>query len=185
MNIFEIKSTEFALLNYLAGFCEIDELPEAMQQRILPEGAEEESLDGINELLAEIETAKSYKLDYLARLYKNELALAEALKAEKASIDKRRAHAANKAERLKDLLRMLLTDNDGNVAKYESAAVKITTRKSEEVELKKNFDPCTLPADLQRVKIEADRMAIKAAIKEGWEPVEGVELVNKVNLIIK
>ena len=80
---------------------------------------------------------------------------------------------------------MLLTDNDGNVAKYESAAVKITTRKSEEVELKKNFDPSTLPADLQRVKIEADRMAIKAAIKEGWAPVEGVELVNKVNLIIK
>lgn len=185
MNIFELKSSEYIILNYLAGFASVEELPEDMQARILPEGAEEENLDAIYEILAELDSERGYKLDYLARIYKNSLALAEALKAEKMAIAKRQSAAETKAERLKALMAMLLTDNDGNVSKYESAAVKITTRKSENVDFEKGFDVETLPDQFMRIKREVNREALKKAIKAGEAVPEGVFLAQNTNLIIK
>ena len=184
MNIYEIKATENDLLNYLAGFAELDDLPEAMRLRIMPDG-ENEDIDAINAMLAELDAEKGRKVDYLGKIYKNAQALAEALKAEKMAIAKRQASAEGRAERLKALIGLILTDADGNVSKYESASVKITTRRSEVVDFAQGFDVETLPDCYCRIKREASREALKKAIKAGEAVPDGVYLKENINLTIK
>lgn len=184
MNIYEIKATESDLLNYLCGFAEIDDLPEEMRLRIMPDGKNED-IDAINEMLAELDAEKGRKVDYLGKLYKNAQALAEGLKAEKMAIAKRQASAEARAERLKALIGLILTDTDGNISKYESASVKVTTRRSEVVDFVKDFDIESLPDCFCRIKREVSREALKKALKAGEAVPDGVFLKENISLTIK
>jgi hypothetical protein len=60
--------------------------------------------------------------------------------------------------------------------RFELPSHCITSRRSEALQI--TCDPADLPEDCQRVKIEPDRTAIKAAIKAG-AAVPGCELVRR------
>ena len=66
--------------------------------------------------------------------------------------------------------------------KLKDARAAISWRKSEAVSCW--ADPQMLPPDFQRVKVEADLSAIKAALKDGQD-VPGAELQTKQNIQIK
>lgn len=111
--------------------------------------------------------------------YKNLLADAEALKAQKNAFAEREKAAKAKAESLRDFLSRYL-----NGKKFESAKVAMSFRKSEAVE----FDAkCigNVPEEFLKFKDpELDKVAVKKAIKAG-ETVPGCELVARQNLQIK
>lgn len=127
--------------------------------------------------LAALEMERTAKLENIALWYKNELAEANAIKAEKLALEKRRKAAESKAERI----RLFLADYLGG-EKFKTPRVAINWRASEVVDVQ---DWTLLPDDLLRYKApEADKAAIKKALQEGRE-IAGAELISKKNIIIK
>lgn len=131
------------------------------------------------EAIAALEMERDKKIENLGCWYKNLLAEAEALKAQKNAFAEREKAKKAKAESLKGFLGRYL-----NGKKFETAKVAMSFRKSEAVE----FDASYLydvPADFLKFKEpELDKTAVKKAIKAG-ESVPGCELVTRQNLQIK
>lgn len=128
--------------------------------------------------LENLELERNVKIENIALWIKNLKAEAEALKNEKMAFAKRQQIAENKAESLKNFLEFALQGE-----KFKTDKVELTYRKSETVEI----DPDeigSLPEEYKRVKVEADKTALKKAIK-GGESFKGVHLVEKNNLQIK
>lgn len=90
----------------------------------------------------------------------------------------------DRADALEDKLIQMLTRVQPDATTFELPAHKITSRRSEAVELEADLDPETLPADLRRVKYEADKTAIKAALQSG-AAVEGASLVERRSWTIR
>jgi len=125
----------------------------------------------------ELSLERDAKIESICLWIKNLKAEAEALKAEKDSFAARQKAAENKMESLKMYISSYL---DG--AKFESAKVKISYRKSESVEIE---DVYKLPEEyLKHKEPEADKTALKAALKTGAQ-IEGVQIVVKQNIQIK
>lgn len=131
------------------------------------------------EAIAALEMERDKKIENLGCWYKNLLAEAEALKAQKNAFAEREKAAKAKAESLKGFLGRYL-----NGKKFESAKVAMSFRKSEAVE----FDAKCIgdvPEEFLKFKDpELDKVAVKKAIKAG-ESVPGCELVARQNLQIK
>nr|DAT43150.1 MAG TPA: resistance protein [Caudoviricetes sp.] len=131
------------------------------------------------EAIAALEMERDKKIENLGCWYKNLLADAEALKAQKNAFAEREKAAKAKAESLKGFLGRYL-----NGKKFESAKVAMSFRKSEAVE----FDAKCIgdvPEEFLKFKDpELDKVAVKKAIKAG-ETVPGCELVARQNLQIK
>lgn len=131
------------------------------------------------EAIAALEMERDKKIDNLGCWYKNLLADAEALKAQKNAFAEREKAAKAKAESLKGFLGRYL-----NGKKFETAKVAMSFRKSEAVE----FDAKCIgdvPEEFLKFKDpELDKVAVKKAIKAG-ETVPGCELVARQNLQIK
>lgn len=131
------------------------------------------------EAIAALEMERDKKIENLGCWYKNLLADAEALKAQKNAFAEREKAAKAKAESLKGFLGRYL-----NGKKFETAKVAMSFRKSEAVE----FDAkciCDVPEEFLKFKDpELDKVAVKKAIKAG-ESVPGCELVARQNLQIK
>ena len=131
------------------------------------------------EAIAALEMERDKKIENLGCWYKNLLADAEALKAQKNAFAEREKAAKAKAESLKGFLGRYL-----NGKKFETAKVAMSFRKSEAVE----FDAKCIgdvPEEFLKFKDpELDKVAIKKAIKAG-ETVPGCELVARQNLQIK
>lgn len=131
------------------------------------------------EAIAALEMERDKKIENLGCWYKNLLADAEALKAQKNAFAEREKAAKAKAESLKGFLGRYL-----NGKKFETAKVAMSFRKSEAVE----FDAkCIgdIPEEFLKFKDpELDKVAVKKAIKAG-ETVPGCELVARQNLQIK
>lgn len=131
------------------------------------------------EAIAALEMERDKKNENLGCWYKNLLADAEALKAQKNAFAEREKAAKAKAESLKGFLGRYL-----NGKKFETAKVAMSFRKSEAVE----FDAKCIgdvPEEFLKFKDpELDKVAVKKAIKAG-EPVPGCELVARQNLQIK
>ena len=123
------------------------------------------------EAIAALEMERDKKIENLGCWYKNLLADAEALKAQKNAFAER--------ESLRGFLSRYL-----NGKKFESAKVAMSFRKSEAVE----FDAKCIgdvPEEFLKFKDpELDKVAVKKAIKAG-ETVPGCELVQRQNLQIK
>ena len=131
------------------------------------------------EAIAALEMERDKKIENLGCWYKNLLADAEALKAQKNAFAEREKAAKAKAESLKGFLGRYL-----NGKKFETAKVAMSFRKSEAVE----FDAKCIgdvPEEVLKFKDpELDKVAVKKAIKAG-ETVPGCELVARQNLQIK
>lgn len=131
------------------------------------------------EAIAALEMERDKKIENLGCWYKNLLADAEALKAQKNAFAEREKVAKAKAESLKGFLGRYL-----NGKKFETAKVAMSFRKSEAVE----FDAKCIgdvPEEFLKFKDpELDKVAVKKAIKAG-ETVPGCELVARQNLQIK
>lgn len=131
------------------------------------------------EAIAALEMERDKKIENLGCWYKNLLAEAEALKAQKNAFAEREKAKKAKAESLKGFLGRYL-----NGKKFETAKVAMSFRKSEAVEFDAN---CIgdVPEEFLKFKDpELDKVAVKKAIKAG-ETVPGCELVARQNLQIK
>lgn len=131
------------------------------------------------EAIAALEMERDTKLENVGCWYKQLLAEADAIKAEKQSLAEREKAKRNKADSLKAFLTTYLGGK-----KFETAKVSMTFRKSEAVE----FDAKCIgdvPEEFLKFKDpELDKVAVKKAIKAG-ERVPGCELVARQNLQIK
>ena len=131
------------------------------------------------EAIAALEMERDKKIENLGCWYKNLLADAEALKAQKNAFAEREKAAKAKAESLKGLLGRYL-----NGKKFETAKVAMSFRKSEAVE----FDAKCIgdvPEEFLKFKDpELDKVAVKKAIKAD-KTVPGCELIARQNLQIK
>lgn len=143
----------------------------------LPVGPDD-ALDWIEEALSRIEDERDTKALNIACLIKNFRAEAEALKAEKMRLQRRQQAAEKTVERLRLYLEQFIPAG----TKLKDARATIGWRKSEAVHCWS--DPGLLPQQFQRVKVEADLTAIKAALKAGDE-VPGAELQTKNNIQIR
>lgn len=135
-----------------------------------------EIIDGqrLNALLME----RDAKIEGVALWIKNLESDILALKAEKEAFAEREAQARKKVEGLKKWIAEALEGQ-----KFNTAKCAVSFRRSEKVEVD---DVALVPAELLRVKttVEADRAAIKEAIKEGRE-IKGCRLVESINTQIK
>lgn len=121
------------------------------------------------------------KLENVSLYIKNCEAMAKSIKEEEANLAARRKAYENKAERLKDYIAscMKLVGS----TKFETPKVKLSFRSSESVEI---LDQNEIPKDfmVEKVTVSPDKVAIKAAIKNGIF-IPGAEIVKKENLQIK
>lgn len=127
--------------------------------------------------LEALQLEREAKIENVALWYKNELADAEAYKAEKSSFAEREARARKKAESLKAWLDRALAGQS-----YKSTRVNATYRKSEQVVVD---DIYAVNEDyLKYSEPTVDKVGIKQAIKAGL-PIKGVHLEEKYNLSIR
>lgn len=131
------------------------------------------------EAIAALEMERDEKLENLGCWYKQLLAEADALKAQKTAYAEREKSKRNKAESLKTYLADYLGGK-----KFETAKVALTFRRSEAVEFDKAYLRSVPTEYLKFKEPELNKTAVKKAIKAG-ESVPGCELVVKNNLQIK
>lgn len=126
----------------------------------------------------ELNMAYEEKIENIACYIKNLASDVLAFKAEEDALAQRRKSVEKKIEYLKKLL---CNNMDGE--KFSTAKCAVSFRKSESVEV---ADIALLSSEWLRVKTtyEADKTAIKAAIKSGQE-VSGCKLVENISTQIK
>ncbi len=105
---------------------------------------------------------------------------AEAMRAQADRIVK----AAAKVEAKAEGIRKVIAGNIQPGQKVKDDRVTLSMRESSAVEIEKDTPPSDLPLEFQRVKVEADKTALKAALKKG-EVISGVALITRYNLQIK
>lgn len=130
------------------------------------------------EALEALEMERDTKISNIGCWIKDLKAEAEAIKAEKQSLEKRQKAAENKAEQLKNYLSGYL-----NGAKFKDARVAISYRKSESVELDDNAMD-ELPMRFIKVEKTVMKQALKDAMK-GGQKFDGCRLVEKQNIQIR
>ena len=94
--------------------------------------------------------------------------------------------AEHRAEALQDQLVAALGRVDPEATKWDLPEHRITSRRTQAVELDPDIEPFDLPQAFQRVKTtySADKGAIAAALKAG-QPVPGAQLVERRSWSIK
>lgn len=125
-----------------------------------------------------LKMAREQKVENIALYYKNLVAEAEMVKAEKNNMADRQKRLENKAESLKNYLAYALQGE-----KFSTPKVAVSYRKSKSVEID---DGAELPKAY--IKVEEVRKPDKKMLKEaleGGEKIDGVRLVEKQNLSVK
>ncbi len=131
------------------------------------------------EALEALEMERDSKLENVGCWYKQLLAEADAIKAEKQALAEREKAKRNKADSLKAFLTHYLGGK-----KFETAKVAMSFRKSEAVEFDSAYI-ADVPMEFLKVREpELDKTAAKKAIKAG-EEIPGCALVTRQNLTIK
>lgn len=150
-------------------------------RKAIEQGFDEETGEIFDaDALEALEIQRDEKIENIALFIKDLKAEAEAIKAEKMNLARRQQTAENHAESLKRYLTKCL---DGE--KFKTAKVAISYRKSQTIEFIDGFNVNQLPEEYQRrVEPEADKTALKDALKEGKE-IYGVYLAEHNNTIIK
>lgn len=124
----------------------------------------------------------SDKLDGAAYIAKELEQTADALKDEAKRLTARASHFSKNADRLKALMLAALVESEEDKIKTDKWT--FSTRKSETIEI----DPLVTADDMDRkytrLKREFDKVALKAALKDGIE-IEGVSIATSINLSIK
>lgn len=127
------------------------------------------------ELLNELEQDKENLIEDTALVYKNLNAELEALTNEIKNMQERKKSVENKIDTIKRILKESLKGQ-----KIKTARVQITYRKTQAVNIL-NLDK--IPSEFIKIKKEADKTAIKKALKAG--EVEGAEVIQNTSIIIK
>lgn len=126
--------------------------------------------------LESIEMARQEKIENLCLYIKNLRAESVALAGEIKGFQYRKKMTDNKVDRLMKYLGDCLEGEE-----YKSPKAKVTYKKTSVVSCE---DPLALESRFQRVKVEADKTAIKNALKSG-EEVTGAHLEENVSVILK
>lgn len=157
---------------------EIDaDIASCIREEIDPETGEILEVVVDSEKLNKFEMEREQKLEGVALWYKETLAMADALKKEKANIDKRKKQAENLAESLREYLSFHLEGKP-----FETPKVKMSYRSSEQVVID---DIDFIPEKYLKVADPTpDKNALKKAIKNG-DKIAGCHLESKRNLNIK
>lgn len=125
----------------------------------------------------ELSLTRDAKVENVCLWIKNLKAEAEALKAEKDAFAQRQKAAENKMESLKRYISGYLEG-----AKFETARVKVSFRKSESLEISEDAN---IPEEFLKYKEpEVDKVGLKKALKDGMQ-FDGVSLVQNQNIQIK
>ena len=157
---------------------EIDQaIIDALENAVDPETGE--ISEDVAAALEALDMQRNEKLENIACYIKDLEAEAKAIRDEEKALAARRKTTERKTERLKDYLAWAL-----NGEKFKSPRCAVSFRKSTAVEIAP--DALTyLPEQFLRFKDpEADKTAIKDALKAG-EIIEGCKLVDNVSMIIK
>lgn len=129
------------------------------------------------EAFEQLALERDAKIESICLWIKNLKAEAEALKAEKDAFAQRQKAAENKMESLKKYISEYLAG-----AKYESAKVKVSFRKSESLEISED---AVIPEEYLKYKEpDIDKAGLKKAIKEG-QAFDGVSIIENQNIQIK
>ena len=144
-------------------------------------GAIDEETGEINESVYEaldaLQMVKEQKLESIGLYYKNTMALAESIKAEKMNLEKRQKQEERRAESLKRYMQKSL-----NGEPFKTSKVAVSYRKASSVQI--NYEDL-IPENFLRYKDpEPDKTKIKEALKAG-NIVPGAELVENVSMSIK
>ena len=126
-----------------------------------------------------LEMERDKKISNVACWIKDLKAEAEAIKAEKQTLDKRQKAAENKAESLKEWLQSILQGE-----KFKDSRCSISYRRSERVDFADNFVMDSLPDYMKKVTVEPKKTEIKDYLKTG-ATIEGVELVESTSMQIR
>lgn len=127
--------------------------------------------------LSELMMERNDKIEAVALWSKNLAAEIDMIKAEEKALADRRKAKEHKIESLKGYLSNALAGQ-----KFETAKVVCSFRKSQKVEIS---DITKIPDDYLKYSLPTpDKMAIKAAIKDGMT-IEGAELVDNISMSIK
>lgn len=169
MTLFDIATEFYVLKDIMDNDIEFDE----------ETGEITDNSDVIAKLFAEINMTLSDKLDNSQLYILEELAKAEALKAEAKRLTEKAKAMDNRVDRLKKLMIGAITAT--GEGKLKTDRFSFFTRSTESVQV---ADIEELPRSLVRLKKEADKNAIKKLLKEG-EEVEGCSLVTNVSLGVK
>lgn len=153
-----------------------DLIAEAFEQAIDPDTGEIINDLALQQMEA-LEGAREDKIEGILLWYKDLCAEAEAVKTEKQKLGDRQKALENKAERLKDFMQRYL-----NGEKFKTSRVAVSYRKTEKVDVFGKVED--LPLEFQKIKIEPDKVGLKAALK-AREEIEGVRLVDEVSMSIK
>ena len=126
--------------------------------------------------LQQLELDRDEKVENICLFIKDLRAEAAAIDAEKKALDDRKNAAQKKADSLSRYLQAML---DGE--KFKTARCAISYRKTQAVNV---TDQTMIPKQFIRVKEEPDKIALKNALKEGYE-IPGVFLEERQSMIIK
>lgn len=130
-------------------------------------------------LISGLEMARDGKIGNLVRYIKNLNAEADMVEIESAKLAKRARICENKANRLKDYLKLFV----GEGVKWQDETSKISWRSSEKVEI---LDQSQIPTKYIKVSTSesVDKAEIKKSIK-GGEDIPGATLTSNMNLQLK
>lgn len=153
---------------------EIDEILENAEQEEIKEEASE-----IKEIIKKEIESKAENIAYYIRNTESNI---EQKKAEEKRIKESRQADEKRLKNFKDYVIEVFAELDKK--KIETSIGKLSVRTSKAVEV--SADVNTLPEQYKRVKttVEADKKALKDAIKAG-EHIDGVELVENYSLGIR
>lgn len=129
---------------------------------------------------ADNRTALAAKADAWCWVIDDLRAQADARRAHAKRLAELADHAEHRAQALQDQLVAALGHVDPDATKWELPQHKISSRRSQAVELDADIEPTDLPEQFQRVKTtySADKTAIAAALKAG-ETIPGAHLVER------
>ena len=132
-----------------------------------------DEVDALHAELDKLYDARTTKHEGYVHVIKNALNTAKGCKAEADFFDKRATALNNLAKRLKDTLKDDLIAHDEK--SVTAGKFRIARQKNSQPTVNVFIDAEDLPADYQNVTIEADKTALKQAIKNGAE-IDGVEI---------
>ena len=128
--------------------------------------------------LDNLQMERDQKIEGVALWYKNLVAEAEMIKAEKNAMAERQKRLENKAESLKKYLAYALQGE-----KFSTPRLAVSYRKSESVEIGQDFVYDKKWCEVSTT-YKPDKKKIKDAIKSGKE-VAGAKIVEKQNISVK
>lgn len=140
-----------------------------------PEGADADALS--SELAAWIDGTDDKLTAYWAVVRRMD-AEGDQLRALEQTLAKRRRYLEAQAERVKGMASELLQAREALGEEPKVKAPLFSAWLAETVSVSISVEPQALPVEYQRVSIDADKAALKAACQSGAR-IEGVELVSK------